>query len=175
MCLPPRRQCAQLAPDELCEASELAVAQLLQQGQARNTLASYHSALRYWAGWFALRYGRPIQLPVPVAAVLQFVVDHADRVAGDRLVHELPPALDAVLVEAGIKGKLGSLALSTVVHRVAVLSKAHQLQADKNACADARVRELLASTRRAYAKRGALPRKKDALTREPLMACPHLR
>jgi integrase len=37
-------------------------------------------------------------------------------------------------------------------------------------CRDARVRELLVKTRRAYARRGAAPAKKVALTREPLQA-----
>lgn len=40
----------------------------------------------------------------------------------------------------------------------------------KNPCHDPRVRELLSRTRKAYAKRGALPRKKDALTKDPLQA-----
>jgi integrase len=170
MRLPALRQSAQLQPHELSEASEQAVSELLRQGQSANTVISYKSALRYWAGWFNVRYGIPINLPVPVAAVLQFIVDHADRTVGERLVHELPAALDAVLVEAGIKGMTGSLSLNTIVHRVSVLSKAHQLHADRNPCADSKVRELLASTRRAYTKRGALPHKKDALTREPLLA-----
>jgi integrase len=54
------------------------------------------------------------------------------------------------------------------VHRVSVLSQAHQLASVTNPCAQPRVRELLAKTRRAYVKRGALPAKKPALTREPL-------
>lgn len=170
MRLPALRQSVQLQPHELSEATERAVAEMLRQGESANTVTSYRSALCYWAGWFYVRYGVAIALPVPVAAVLQFIVDHADRAVGERLVHELPDALDALLVEAGIKGRRGALALNTIVHRIAVLSKAHQLHADKNPCADTRVRELLASTRRAYAKRGALPHKKDALTRDPLMA-----
>lgn len=170
MRLPALRQSAQLTPHELSEASAQAVADLLREGRARNTLASYKSALRYWAGWFAVRYGKPIQLPVPVPAVLQFIVDHADRQEGERLVHELPHALDAALVKAGTKGKRGSLSLNTIQHRLAVLSKAHQVSCEKNPCADARVRELMAMTRRAYVKRGALPHKKDALIRDRLMA-----
>jgi integrase len=170
MRLPALRQSAQLQPHELSEACERAVKEMVRQGESANTVASYKSALRYWAGWFNVRYGIPIGLPVPVPAVLQFIVDHADRTVGGSLVHELPPALDAVLVKAGIKGKAGSLSLNTIVHRVAVLSKAHQMHTDKNPCVDSRVRELLASTRRAYAKRGVLPHKKDALTLDPLLA-----
>ena len=62
------------------------------------------------------------------------------------------------------------MALNTLIHRIAVLSKAHQLRELKNPCQDPKVRELLAKTRRAYGKRGALPQKKDALTKDPLMA-----
>ncbi|GAB3758754.1 site-specific integrase [Ramlibacter monticola] len=142
----------------------------MREGQSQNTLASYRAALRYWAGWFSLRYGVDITLPVPAAAVLQFIVDHAQR-SGDRgLLHELPAAIDHLLVESGIKGQHGPLSLNTVVHRIAVLSKAHQLREVKNPCQDPKVRELLSLTRRAYAKRGALPQKKDALTLEPLQA-----
>jgi integrase len=85
-------------------------------------------------------------------------------------VSELPALIDQTLVQAGYKGKLGALAHNTLVHRMAVLSKAHQLRELKNPCQDPAVRELLSRTRKAYAKRGALPRKKDALTKDPLQA-----
>ncbi|HEY9028286.1 MAG TPA: integrase, partial [Burkholderiaceae bacterium] len=151
--------------------AEAAEAALLRQGESENTLRSYRSALRYWAAWFALRYRQPIALPVPEAAVLQFIVDHAERLDTDgRLVSELPPAIDQALVGGGFKAKPGMLALSTLVHRVAVLSKAHQVEGAANPCEQPRVRELLSKTRRGHAKRGALPAKKPALTREPLEA-----
>lgn len=51
-----------------------------------------------------------------------------------------------------------------------MLSKAHQVEGVGNPCELPRVRELLSKTRRGHAKRGALPRKKPALTREPLEA-----
>jgi len=160
-----------LDPQKLGDLAEAAEAALLRQGESENTLRSYRSALRYWAAWFALRYGQPIALPVPEAAVIQFIVDHAQRLEVDgRLVSELPPAVDRALVAEGFKGKLGSPALTTLVHRIAVLSKVHQLEEAANPCEQPRVRELLAKTRRGYAKRGALPRKKPALTREPLEA-----
>jgi len=57
-----------------------------------------------------------------------------------------------------------------VVHRVAVLSKLHTLEGHANPCRDPSVRELLSRVRRGHAKRGALPRRKAALTREPLEA-----
>jgi hypothetical protein len=44
------------------------------------------------------------------------------------------------------------------------------MHALKNPCQDPKIRELLSRTRKAYAKRGALPQKKAALTKEPLQA-----
>lgn len=142
----------------------------MREGESENTRASYRSALRYWAAWHALRYGTPIALPVSAAAALQFIVDHAQRSVAGKLRHELPPAIDQALVDGGFKGKGGPLALNTIVHRIAVLSKAHQLRTLRNPCQDPKVRELLTMTRRAYGKRGDLPDKKQALTREPLEA-----
>lgn len=78
--------------------------------------------------------------------------------------------LDQALVEHGYKAKLGPLNLNTVVHRVSVLSKAHQVQDAENPCVQPRGRYLLAKTRPSYAKRGDLPAKKPSLTREPLEA-----
>jgi integrase len=160
---------ARLDPNQLGSMAAEAEQALLREGESENTLRSYRSALRYWAAWFALRYGQAIALPVPEAAVVQFIVEHAQRTNADgRLVTEMPPELDAELVRAKYKAKPGPLSLNTLVHRVSVLSKVHQLEQEPNPCAQPRVRELLAKTRRAYAKRGALPHKKPALTRDPL-------
>lgn len=160
-----------LDPTSVGGMAHAAEAALLRQGESENTLRSYRSALRYWAAWFALRYRRPIALPVPEAAVVQFIVDHAQRLSADgQLVSELPTVIDQALVAGGYKAKTGAISLNTLIHRVAVLSKAHQVQNSPNPCEQPRVRELLSKTRRGYAKRGALPQKKPALTREPLEA-----
>lgn len=160
-----------LDPAHLGPMAANAEAALLRQGESENTLRSYRSALRYWAAWYALRYRQPIALPVSVAAVLQFIVDHAQRHDADgRLVSELPVVIDEALVAGRFKTRLGAPSLSTLIHRVAVLSKAHQVEGAANPCEQPRVRELLSKTRRGYAKRGALPQKKPALTREPLEA-----
>lgn len=119
------------------------------------------------------------------------------RVSSSDLVTELPPEVDQALVASGYKGKLGPPALNTLVHRIAVLSKAHQMAGAVasqpmtpvglhggeashaappgavaaslfNPCADPLVRELLARTRRAYAQRGAVPKRQRALTKDPL-------
>lgn len=170
MRLPVLHRTPALKPTDLSEITAKAVDELLREGESRNTLASYRSALRYWAAWFGLRYGVQITLPVPAPALLQFIVDHAQRSTESGLRHELPPPIDRVLVARGFKGKPGALALATLTHRVYVLSKAHHMRGLKNPCDDPKVKELLAMTRRAYAKRGVRPQKKDALTRDPLQA-----
>ena len=170
--LPPDGATPLLVVDELPESSQAAVRALLDQGESPNTVRSYRSGLRYWAAWFSVRYGRRLALPLPVPVVLQFIVDHAERLDdAARLVHGLPPAVDAALVAAGHKASLGAPALATLVHRVSVLSKLHQLQGLDNPCDDGRVRELMARMRRGYARRGAQQvNAKPALTREPLEA-----
>nr|WP_315429666.1 site-specific integrase [uncultured Albidiferax sp.] len=170
MRLPSLRKTPALQPTELTDVTQRAVEDLLREGESQNTQASYRSALRYWAAWYGMRYGGQIGLPLPTACVLQFIVDHAERTTAQGLVSELPPEIDQALVEAGYKGRLGAMAHNTLVHRIAVLSKAHQLRELKNPCHDPKVRELLSRTRKAYAKRGTLPHKKDALTKDPLQA-----
>lgn len=153
----------------LHSASAEAIKELLKEGESLNTVASYQSASRYWGEWYKLRYGTPIALPLPVACVLQFVIDHAQRTtASGTLANELPPEIDAALQAKGVKGKRGPLAHATLTHRLAVMSKAHQLRGFVNPCHDVQVRELLTRTRRAYAKRGQVPQKKAALTKDLL-------
>ena len=159
-----------LQPATLSDITRDAVSELMREGESQNTLVSYRTALRYWAAWYGLRYGGGIQLPLPAACVLQFVVDHAQRMTPQGLASELPKEVDQALVAGGYKGKLGPMAHNTLVHRIAVMSKAHQLRELANPCQDAQVRELLSRTRKAYAKRGALPRKKAALTKDPFQA-----
>src|SRR3569833_1543946 len=118
-----------LDPQVLHDQAEASVRALLQEGESANTVRSYASALRYWAAWFRLRYRAALALPVPVPAVLQFLVDHVERTAEDgTLIHDLPLTIDHTLVENGFKGELGAPALNTVLHRLSVLSKAHQMR-----------------------------------------------
>ncbi|MFJ1254929.1 site-specific integrase [Cupriavidus sp. CuC1] len=159
---------APLRPSELDPLGRQAAEALYREGESANTVASYRSALRYWAGWFALRYGQPIALPLLPAVIIQFVVDHATRTTPHGPASELPPAIDAALVASGRKARTGPPALATLMHRLAVIAKAHRLESLDNPCADPAVRELVARTRRAYAKRGERPARKAALTREPL-------
>lgn len=59
---------------------------------------------------------------------MQFIVDHlASPTADAGWSHLLPADLDAALVAAGVKGKPGPLAFSTVSHHLAFLAKWHRL------------------------------------------------
>ncbi len=160
-----------LDPEVLHTQAEDSVRALLAEGESANTVRSYAGALRYWAAWFRLRYRTAFALPLPVPAVLQFLVDHVQRSTEDgALVHDLPPGIDHALVEGGFKGELGAPALNTVLHRLSVLSKAHQMRDVLNPARDPGVQELVRRIRRAYAARGVRPAAKAALIREPLEA-----
>ena len=158
-------------PAQLAQQAANAVRELLAEAAAENTTRSYASALRYWAGWHLARYGVELTLPVPEAVVLQFVVDHVVRrnAEGD-LAWELPPQIDSVLVSSGLKAKPGPWALSTVRHRVAVLSTAHRLKQLPNPCEQPAIRTVLSRAARAAVKRGERPRKKTAITLDELEA-----
>lgn len=159
-----------LDPGQISSLTASAVQALLEEGESANTVATYRSALKYWAAWFSVRYGQKLELPVPVPVVIQFLVDHVERSTPKGLLTQLPPAADHALVEGRYKASPGPLALATVTHRIAVLSKAHQTAGSPNPCAAEAVRDLLAKSRRAYAKRGVVQRKQRALTKEPLQA-----
>lgn len=151
-------------PVQLAQQAADAVRELLAEAAAENTTRSYASALRYWAGWHVARYGVELTLPVPEAAVLQFVVDHVVRRNADgELAWELPPGVDQALVDAGLKAKSGPWKLSTVRHRVAVLSTAHRLKQAANPCEQPAIRTVLSRAARAAVKRGERPRKKTAI------------
>ena len=160
-----------LDPAVLDDAATRAAEEFLAEGTPPNTARSYASALRYWAAWYALRYGRPLAAPpLPPATVAQFVLDHLQRRTKDGLRHELPPAVDARLVACGAKGKPGPLKYATVAHRLAVLAKWHRLRGGVSPTDDPKVKTLLARARKAQARRGVVVRKKTALVAEPLQA-----
>ena len=149
----------------LDRSADEAARALMREGSSANTAASYRAAMRYWAAWFELRYGRRFALPLPETAVVQFVVDHARRQTEQGLTSEMPAALDQELVRLKVKGRLGPPGLNTVLQRVSVLSKAHDTLGLPNPCRAQGLRDLLARTRRAHARRGAAPARKPALTR----------
>lgn len=168
--LPVTVEIAPLSPIELGAAARAAAEEILIAGEAENTVRSYRSAMRYWCAWGQVRFRQPLSLPVSAAMVIQFIVDHLARGAVDQPVCELPPAIDALLVESGFKKSPGPLKLSSILHRLAVLSQLHQLRRQPNPCEDPQVRHLLSRARRAASKRGETVTKKTAATREPLEA-----
>lgn len=159
-----------LAKETPESAVSIAAKELMREGESANTRRSYRGALMYWAAWHRLRFAAELSLPISVSCVLQFIVDHARRTTPAGMLCELPKEMDEALVKAGVKGANGPVALSTLMHRISVMSKLHQLHAGFNPCHDPRVRELILHTRKAYAKRGDVPKKKDALTKDPLYA-----
>ncbi|VVD72518.1 site-specific integrase [Pandoraea fibrosis] len=161
---------APLNPAALDTDAREAAQALAREGDSANTRQSYQSAMRYWMGWYQLRYGQALVAPLSPAVIVQFVVDHAQHQGKRGLRTEMPEAIEAVLVAQGLKARPGPPALATLLHRLSVIAKLHTTQDLPNPCAEPAVRELLAKTRRAYAKRGVRTSKKEALTREPLRA-----
>jgi hypothetical protein len=149
-----------LDPAVLDAASVRAAEEFVAEGTPANTARSYASALRYWAAWYALRYGRTFgDELLPVTVTTQFVLDHLERQSKTGLTHELPPALDARLVELGTKARTGPLAYGTVSHRLAVLAKWHRLHNWDSPTDDHRLKTLLSKARKAQARRGVAVRK----------------
>lgn len=157
-----------LQPDVLDNRTLDSVRALMQEGSSPNTASAYGAAIRYWAAWYALRYRQAFSLPLPAQVVVQFLVDHALRSEQEGLACDLPQAVDEELVRQKVKGREGPLSLNTIQHRLSVLSKAHQVKGHENPCRSPAVQELLARVRRAYARRNAVPARKDALTRDVL-------
>lgn len=163
---------ALVLPSQLTADAAEAVREMLAEAAAANTTRSYATALRYWAGWYRVRFGEEFALPLSEAVVMQFVVDHVARKHKDGgLTWELPPEQDKALVAAGLKAKLGPWKLASVVHRVAVLSTAHKLKRLTNPCEVPAVRTVLSRARRASVKRGERPAKRRRSPRPSWRPC----
>ncbi|WJM95321.1 site-specific integrase [Pseudomonas defluvii] len=157
---------------ELADSTRAAAEAFIAAGTAANTVRSYQSALTYWSAWLQLRYRRALgDAALPPEVAVQFIVDHLARPddAGG-WSHLLPASLDAVLVAAGVKGKLGPLAFSTVSHRLAVLAKWHRLKHWVNPTEAPAVKTLLREARKAQVRQGVAQRRKTAVVLEPLQA-----
>ncbi|HBO6410938.1 TPA: tyrosine-type recombinase/integrase [Pseudomonas aeruginosa] len=169
--LPLNGEFAPLSVDRLDAEARAAAAAFVAAGTAANTVRSYRSALAYWAGWLQVRYGQTLEMgPLADTVAVQFILDHLARPADGDWVHLLPPALDAALVDAGVKAKLGALSYNTVRHRLAVLAKWHGLKSWPSPTETAAVKTLLREARKAQARQGVSVRKKTAAVREPLEA-----
>lgn len=162
---------ALLATDRLDAEARAAAAAFVAAGTAANTVRSYRSALAYWVGWLQLRYGFALESgPLTEMVAVQFILDHLARPVDGGWEHLLPPAIDAVLVDAGVKTKLGALSYNTVRHRLAVIAKWHGLKDWPSPTDSKAVKTLLREARKAQARQGVSVRKKTAAVREPLEA-----
>lgn len=141
------------------------------------TWTAYAKALRYLGAWMQLRTGHSLALPVSVPHVQLFILDHfghAERVAlpsGEMqlvLQPRMPPEVDAALVAAGYKAELGLHRMTTIDHRLSVLSWAHGEKSLDSPCQDPAVRRLLADCRKIAKELGQAPRTKTAATQNGL-------
>lgn len=158
--------------DFLDASAQRAVAQFLEQGTPPNTVRSYAAAFNYLQAWYALRFGQDMSAQaMPVAAAIQFVIDHLPRRDDERaLALELPRSIDERLVELGVKREPGALKTNTVIHRLSVLGKYHRLRGWDSPTDDARYRTVLRSARNTQVHEGERVTKKTAATADPLHA-----
>lgn len=163
---------APLELNRLTDNAQQAAQAFISAGTAANTVRSYRSALAYWSAWLQLRYDQTLgDSPLPEAVALQFILDHLARpLDSGEWSHLLPASIDAALVAAKVKSKPGALAFNTVSHRLAVLSKWHQINQWPSPTEAITVRTLLREARKAQSRQGVQVRKKTAVVLEPLQA-----
>lgn len=161
---------APLDPHALALHAQDAAAAFIAAGTAVNTVRSYRSALAYWSAWLQLRYGQALgDAPLPATVAVQFVLDHLARPLADGgWTHLLPTSIDAALVAARVKTRLGPLAFNTVSHRLAVLGKWHRINEWDSPTEAPTLKTLLREARKAQSRQGVSVRKKTAIVREPL-------
>jgi integrase len=161
-----------LDPHFLALNAQQAAAAFIAAGTAANTVRSYRSALTYWSAWLQLRYGQVLgDAPLPATVAVQFVLDHLARpLEHGGWAHLLPPSIDAALVTARVKAKLGPLAFNTVSHRLSVLGKWHRLNEWDSPTEVSALKTLLREARKAQSRQGVNVRKKTAIVLEPLQA-----
>ena len=117
--------------------------------------------LMYFTAWAKMAAGFEMEYPVPLGLLVRFITDH---------LYGMSEALDAYLVSIGIKAKTGTHSLNTICRRIASLSAAHEAMKVHNPCREKEVSTLLSKARKAAVKRGQMPRKVKALTRDLLEA-----
>lgn len=156
----------------LTESAHQAAQAFIASGTAANTVRSYRSALTYWSAWLRLRFGIALgDGPLRDTVVMQFVLDHLARPLPDGgWAHLLPLTVDTALLGAKVKTKAGALAFNTVSHRLAVLSKWHQINQWPSPTDSSEVKTLLREARKAQSRHGIQVRKKTAVVLEPLQA-----
>lgn len=150
--------------------AEITAAGLLRAG-APTTIRTYQTGIFYLSAWHSLRFGQPLRLPVPAAAVLQYIVDHTTRVTADGPQGGLPPAIDEALVAAGTKKDVGVQAFETMRVRLAALSALHTARRLADPFKDPVVVQFLRRLSSEYERRGERHAPvRPALTEEPLDA-----
>ncbi|EJM56583.1 hypothetical protein PMI29_04942, partial [Pseudomonas sp. GM49] len=156
----------------LASNAQEAAAAFIAAGTAANTVRSYRSALAYWSTWLQLRYGQALgDAPLPATVAVQFVLDHLARPLADgSWAHLLPPSIDATLVTARVKGRLGPLSFNTVSHRLSVLGKWHRIKEWDSPTESSALKTLLREARKAQSRQGVEVRKKTAIVLESLQA-----
>lgn len=110
-------------------------------------------------------------MPLAAAVVIQFVLNHlARRLADGTWTQLLPPSIDATLVAARVKAKLGPLTFNTVSHRLAELGKWHRINDWDSPTEAAALKTLLREARKAQSRQGVNVRNKTAIVLEPLQS-----
>lgn len=160
-------------PADLQQQIDQAVEAMRIAATPAATWLAYGKALRYFGAWLLLRTGQAFTMPVSVDTVKLFVLDHfghAERgTAGTGepelvLIQRMPDDIDQALVHAGYKTELGLHRMSTIDHRLSVLSWAHRERNLPSPCHDASVRSLLSNCRKLAKELGQAPRSKTAAT-----------
>lgn len=97
--------------------------EILHEAAAANTTRSYAAALRYWFTWFLGRYNRSMPSPVPWSMVRGRAVPRRSHgyIHGRRFQMGFAVGAGFRIDPSWIKKHPGPMALSTVVHCIAVL------------------------------------------------------
>jgi len=155
-------------PLRLTPAAQEAIVELLKLRGAANTRRSYETGQRLFAMWYLLTYLRPLELPVPVEAIAQFVTDYADGVGRKR--SDTFEAVDADLVRLGFKSVPGPMRYTTLKQRLAAVAALHTERDLPSPTTAPVVKVLVKAARRQAAKSGRLrPRKKAPLLRDDIL------
>ena len=131
------------------------IRQILVDGTADATRRAYRGDVDYFWSWARLALNLKPCYPIPASAVLQFITDH---------LYGLDSAIDALLVDAGVKSQTGPHAITTVQRPVSSLSMAHEFQKLENPCHAPEIKMVLCKARKAARKHGWKPNKKKAAT-----------
>jgi integrase len=145
---------------------------LLSGPRPTQTARSYKAAEVYWKAWFERRFHAPLLIPLesplPVECILQFVVDHIEVPGQNGHQPTLPVAVDQSLVDCGFKASRGALSLATVRQRISLMSGMHAHFGTNNPCRSLAVVQLVAAVRKAQADHGITQRRSPAVKRKLL-------